>query len=125
MTNDTQAILNDLLVEWHKWAKGWLGVASHGSCAMFAGVKTSRQWDSENDISGETLHHEQMKSFDFEVMELEPVYRTALQINARNLATGSNVWKSPRLPNDLQSRAQLLGLARTELLKRLERAGVL
>jgi len=124
MRNDTNDLLNDLLAEWHRWARGFQIVASHGTSAMFSGVRSSRQWDSENEVIDGTLHDQTMRAFDFHVNELDHVYRTALQIQARNLVTGKSVWASPRLPNDLESRAQVLGLARAALLSRLSAAGI-
>ena len=124
MKNDSNELLNDLLADWHRWARGFQIVASHGTSAMFAGVRSSRQWDSENDVIDGTIRDQTMRAFDFHVNELDHVYRTALQIQARNLVTGKSVWASPRLPNDLESRAQVLGLARAALLSRLSAAGI-
>lgn len=124
MRDDTQQLLDNLLAEWHRWAKGFQIVSAHKSSAMFQGVRSSRQWDTENEVIDGTLHDQTMRAFDFNVNELEPVYRTALQFQARNLATGKSVWSSPRLPDDLESRAQLLGLARVALLNRLTVAGI-
>lgn len=119
-----QQTLDDLLAEWHRWARGFQAVPGHRTSAMFQGVRSSRQWDSANDVIDGSLHDQTMRAFDFHVNELEPVYRTALQIQARNLVTGKSVWSSPRLPNDIESRAQLLGLARVALLSRLTVAGI-
>lgn len=77
------------------------------------------------DIADRNQHAAAVKLIDFAVNEMEPAYRTALQINARNLATGVQVWTSPRLPTDLESRAQLLGLARQALILRLASAGLI
>lgn len=124
MKNDSNELLNDLLADWHRWARGFQIVAGHGTSAMFSGVRSSRQWDSENEVIDGTLHDQTMRAFDFHVNELDHVYRTALQIQARNLVTGMSVWSSHRLPNDLESRAQVLGLARSALLSRLSAAGI-
>lgn len=120
-----QETLNQLLIEWHHWGRGWQLQNSHRCSAMFQAVKSSRQWDDGLDIAERTLHDSTMKLLDFQVMELAPNYRTALQLQARNLATGRNVWSSPRLPTDLASRAQLLGLARQALSAKLVLAGIL
>jgi len=124
MQNDTDYILNDLLTSWHKWAKGWAGVAAHGACAMFAGVRSSRQWDSSSDVLDGSLHNATMQSIDFQVGELPPVQRTAIQLLARNLATGVHVWHSPRLPSDPQELALVLLESRNALMRRLLAAGV-
>lgn len=92
---------------------------------MFTQVKSSRQWDSENEVTEEALHNDEMKTFDFEVNELEPLYRTALQLQARNLSTGRTVWKSARLPEDREERAEILRQARCQLTTRLIFCGIL
>lgn len=125
MTENTRYMLDDLLADWHKWARGWSGVAEHESCAMFTGVISSRQWDSENDVIDSALHSAQMTAFDFHVNELEPLHRTALQIQARNLVTGRSVWSSARLPVDVEERAIILMKARNCLTNRLKDAGIL
>lgn len=125
MRNESDYLIADLLASWHKWASGWSGVAAHGSCAMFTDVRSSRQWDSANDVVDGSLHNSQMKAIDFHVMELDPVHRTAIQIKARNLATGASVWSSPRLPKDPEERAVLMMEAMNALTKRLFSAGML
>ena len=125
MQNDSNYILSDLLASWHKWAKGWSGVTAHGSCAMFTEMVTSRQWDSSDDLIDGSLHNSKMQAIDFNVGELPPVQRTAIQIQARNLATGVNVWSSARLPTDLEERTIILMEARNALMRRLYSAGVI
>ena len=96
MKNDSNELLNDLLADWHRWARFQI-VASHGTTsAMFAGVRSSRQWDSENDVIDGTIRDQTMRAFDFHVNELDHLYRTALQIQARNLASGVHVWRSEK-----------------------------
>lgn len=92
---------------------------------MFHGVRSSRQWDSESDVLDGTLHNSQMEAFDFHVNELDSISRTALAIQARNLATGCKVWTSARLPVDVVERANILQKARNNLTKRLQSAGIL
>jgi len=124
MRNESDHLLNDLLCSWHKWASGWSGVAAHGSCAMFTGVRSSRQWDSANDVVDGTLHNQTMRAIDFQVSELSPIHRTAIQIKARNLVTGNSVWSSLRLPQDPEERAAVMMDAMNALTKRLYAAGV-
>ena len=125
MQNDARYLLDDMLAEWHKWAKGWQYVSQPKTSAMFSAVKISRQWDSEDDVLDGNLRDAEMKAFDFHVNELEPLHRTALQINARNLATGYTVWASARLPQDVAERAIILRDARNKLLSRLTFSGIL
>lgn len=125
--NSQQYALDSLLSDWHRWASGYSGVQGYGQCAMFAGVKSGgRQWDAEGDVLDGALHDSQMRAFDHQVSELkDPIYRTALQIQARNLSTGCSVWTSARLPQDLAERAIILRNARNSLQKRLTDAGIL
>lgn len=124
MKDDSREILNGLLADWHQWMQGYQAVAGHGTSAMFTGVRSSRQWDSESDLVDVALHNEQMKAVDFHIGELCSVYRTALCINALNLATGRSVWTSARLPTDAKQRAEVLQAARTGLICRLRDAGI-
>lgn len=125
MRDDSRYILDGILCDWHRWATGWTGVAAHGACAMFSGHRSSRQWDGEDDLVDAAIHNTQMKAVDFHVSEMQPVHRTALQINARNLSTGRSVWNSARLPADVHARAVVLADARSALTKRLTDAGVM
>jgi hypothetical protein len=70
------------------------------------------------------IDNSRMETMDHQVMEMEPVHRTALQIQARNLACGVSVWTSARLPADVEERTVILMEARNKLLRRLIVAGV-
>ncbi len=124
MKDDTQHLLNDLLSQWYQWSKRWSAVPQYGASAMFTAARSSRQWDDEDDIADAQIHHSQMEAIGFHMGELKDVYRTVLGLQARNLATGSQVWSSVRLPQDATARAVLLGEARGALLGRLRGAGV-
>jgi len=124
MKNDSHQILDSLLSDWHRWAQGYSPVAGHGTSAMFTAVRSSRQWDSEDETLDASLHNTQMKAVDFHISEMSPLFRTALCINARNLATGRSVWTSARLPADVKERAIVLGEARSVLIVKLRDAGI-
>lgn len=124
MKDESHYILDDLLCEWHRWASGWQP-ASHGTSAMFTSVKSSRQWDSESEATDGSLHNTQMKAVDFCIGEMEPIHRTALNLQARNLCTGRSVWTSTRLPDDVEERAVILADARINLQKRLTNMGIM
>jgi len=117
-------LLDEILSDWHRWASSWSGVAVSGACAMFANAKSPRQWDDE-DLLDAAQHNVKMKAVDFHVNELAPLHRTALQIQARNLATGFHVWHSARLSSDPHQRAIDLADARNKLTQRLTSAGIL
>ena len=116
--------LNILLADWHCWASHFKHVSQSGSCAMFTDVKSSRQWQDSDELHDNAKHNSTMKAIDFHVNQLEPAQRTAIQIKARNLVTGVNVWTSARLPADPQARAVILTTAKSALLARLSAAGV-
>lgn len=124
MKDETRYILDSLLADWHRWANGFSIVGSHSTAPMFNGMVSSRQWDSEGDVIDGHLHSSQMQSVDFHINELEPMHRTAIGIQARNLVTGRSVWTSARLPQEVEKRAVILMEARNNLLKRLTSAGI-
>ena len=111
--------LDKRLIEWHWWCKGYLICSQPKTSAMFATAKSSRQWDSEHSVNDDLLNHSEMESLDFQIDQLLPIQRTAIQINARNLATGRSVWRSARLPEDIEERQTILREARNALCKLL------
>ena len=125
MKDETRYLLDDLLIAWHRWASGFAPLGHHSVAPMFNGYSSSRQYDSESDVIDGTLHGDHMKSVDFHITELEPMHRTAICINARNLHTGKSVWISARLPEDAQKRQEILAVARITLTERLQSAGIL
>ena len=125
MTDDSRYLLDDLLRSWHQWASGFSPCGSHTVAPMFQGHSTSRQWDAVSDVVDQEINGDQMEAVDFHINELEPVHRTAIGIQARNLCTGKNVWTSARLPTDVSERCNLLAAARNSLTFRLVKAGIL
>ena len=124
MRDESDSILSDLLIQWHKWACGYKHVGGINSSPMFKNAKTSKGWDSLDQIADDAIDAARCEAIDFHVMQLEPNHRTVLQIKARNLATGHSVWASQRLPTDAEERAILLLEAQNQLLRRLLAAGV-
>lgn len=125
MKNETHEILNGMLCEWHRWAKGYQHVGGINTSPMFREVKAGRAWDTVDQIIDADIEHSRMDALDHIIMALCDVYRTALQIQAMNLYTGRSVWSSARLPADAEARAQILADARTALILRLRDAGIL
>lgn len=125
MKNETHEILNGMLCEWHRWAKGYQHVGGINTSPMFREVKVGRAWDTVDQIIDADIEHSRMEALDHIIMALCDVYRTALQIQAMNLYTGRSVWSSARLPTDAEARAQILVDARTALILRLRDAGIL
>ena len=124
MMNEAAQILDSLLADWHKWQIGYKQNVQ-AACAMFKGARTSRGYDSISDIVDDTVQRDMLRTVDFHVSEIAEPHKTALYVNARNLATGRSVWSSPRLPTNGEARAVLTRDARSMLTKRLNDAGVL
>lgn len=124
MKDDTQELLSDILRDWHSWAKGYQHVVSVGTSPMFRDAKAPRGWDTTDEIIKNELDNSRMVAVDFHISQLCDVYRTALQIQARNLCTGKNVWISARLPEKTDDRIKILMEARTSLLVRLRDSGI-
>lgn len=125
MNDDTRQLFDDILRRWHHWSRGYRPIADVGSSPMFNQAKSGRQYETQYDLAERSLEDSTMESVDFHVYELPPTQRTAIQINARNIATGRSVWKSERLPADATERAIVLAGARAALMGRLMDAGIL
>lgn len=133
MTNDTDAILEDILSRWHNWmrAKPINGVDRLGESA--SEVPENRGgWDSASDIMDREIEAHQMSAVDFQVSGdsrgeggMDEPYRAAIYCIARNCYTGRKVWMSPRLPQDPIERGVVLLEARNMITRRLMAAGVM
>jgi hypothetical protein len=120
------ATLDDLLCRWNAWARSVSVGRGYGSTAPgCGGYRASRQYDFENGAMDEDVEHGVMRQVDHEIMELADPYRSAIIAHARNLATGLDVWASPRLPSDAKERRAIVHEARGMLTRRLTRAGVM
>lgn len=122
--NDTQELLSEILRDWHSWAKGYQHVVSVGTSPMFRDAKASRGWDTTEEIIKNDLDNSRMAAVDFHISQLCDVYRTVLQLQARNLCTGKNLWISARLPENQEDRVKILTEARSSLLFKLRDAGI-
>lgn len=126
MQSDIDTILNDLLVRWHRHSKGYqLGKGYPSSDTACRGHRASRQYDDSNGALDSALEDTIMEGFDAAIGRVPQPWNTALQFQARNMATGHAVWTSPRLPADPMERGVLLMEARNKLLRELSRDGVL
>ena len=125
MRNDADELLNDLLRRWHIRAvstppqTGYY--TSNPACKLF---KTSRQYDDANGALDSDQDGQVLEAVGHAIDRLEQPWRTAVEFNARNLATGFAVWRSPRLPTDDIERAQLVVDARCKLMVILRSDGV-
>lgn len=125
MQDDSDALLNDLLSRWHRYSISTppdIGYyKANPSCRLY---RASRQYDAENGARDSDTEASIMEAVDHAIEMMEQPWSTAVQLNARNLATGITVWISPRLPADDIERAHLLMHARAKLLILLELGGV-
>lgn len=126
MQNDTDYILNGLLVDWHHYCQHTAQRAGYpGKSAGFGQSRSNSQFDWENNIESELVDRRIMQGFDAAIQRIPQPWLTALQFEARNLAVRHQVWSSPRLPTDRQEREVLILEARNKLLKELGKDGVL
>lgn len=122
---DQSAILDDLLQSWHRWAQG--EQHADGFASTSAGLsdwRCSRQWDDTNGALDGELDKSTMKTVDFQVSQMADPYRAAIHMNAKNLAAGRDVFRSPRVPAGIEG-ANILKTARATLTIRLVNAGVI
>lgn len=126
MQNDIDVLLNDLLASWHKWASRYrYGKGYPAAAASCRPARASRQRDDENGALDAAIEDSRMEAMDAAMSRVPQPHLTALQFQARNMATGNSVWISPRLPADQMERAVLTLEARNKLLKELSKDGVL
>jgi len=126
MMEAVEASLDDILSRWHHWASTACMV--RGFAPLAAGCwnyRASRQYDDANGALDGDLEDSTMAVVDFQVSEMRDPWRAAIHAHARNLNIGRSVWRSPRLPEDRQVRADLVREACCMLAKRLTTAGVL
>lgn len=125
MPDDTDAIVDDLLIRWHQWRQGYRPSRGFSNEAAGCGdYVTSRQYDDANGALDDALEDRIMRQVEHEVSALSVVHQAAIQVQARALVLGCVVFTSPRLPADRAQREQLVREARSALLRRLQAAGV-
>lgn len=129
MHDDTQAIqaatLDDLLARWHTWQADYTPVRGHKGRALVCGdYNAGRHYDAENGVEDDAIERRTMQAVDYHVASLPDQERIAICMEARNLAAGVAVFRSPRLP----AGAELLAIvktARSMLTRKLLQAGVM
>ena len=123
---ETREVISDLLSRWHLWSSshryGAGDATVNAACRM---ARASRQYDDENGSLDAQIDVALMEALDAQIDEIPQPWRTALLLQARNLATGAAVWSSPRLPADDAARRAVLVEARRQLAARLARANLL
>lgn len=125
MRNDQEELVSDLLRRWHIRAVSTPPTTgyytSNPACKLY---RVSRQHDDMNGALDTDQDGQILEAVGYAIDQMEQPYKTAVEFNARNLATGAAVWRSPRLPTDDLERAQLVVVARGKLLVLLRSAGV-
>jgi len=118
--------LDQILIDWHRWAAGMpLGLAYSPVSAGFGAARASRQYDYENGAMDAYVDEITIRVVDRIIGNYCEPNKTALAINARNLATGRFVWKSARLPENADERRKVVARAREKLRHELLTCGVL
>lgn len=124
--DESAQILDDLLCRWCNWSRpvsvgrGW----QHTSVGL-GQYRTSRQYDDTNGALDADIEHVRLKAVDHQIQEMADPWRTAIHAEGRRLVVGVDVFSSPRLPVDPDSRRQVIAHARSLLVGRLQRAGVM
>lgn len=102
----------ELLVLWWRAESQWSPVEGYpAECPSTRGWRASRQYDDgngafETDARGALIRH-----IGHVVNSIDEPYRTALYLLARNRAVGASVWRSLRLPEDQDARADIVAEA--------------
>jgi hypothetical protein len=124
---DAQAAeLSGILAHWHRWQEAYKHGKGYPSRSAGCGDwRASTQWDSMNGALDNDQANERMGIVEFEVQQIEQPGRTGLYVNARALALGLSVFRSPRLPEDQIACLEIIAGARDELTRRLRGRGVL
>lgn len=118
--------LEDLLSRWHDWQYGSRVTRGFNNRSLVAGdYRVSGQNDDRDGVKYDEMDEARSRIVDHEVQEMLHPWRTAIYMLARNLCTGSDVWSSPRLPDEPEARAYVVSVARRQLAQRLTKAGVM
>lgn len=123
ITLDAQ--LDWLLAEWHHHCRNHQLVAAPRSCPQFRNARSSKGWDTTDEILDDEVNRKQMEAISTAVFQMGGVHRLAIYAVARNLSSGASVWSSQGLPEDRAERAAVIAEAREMLTKRLIAAGVM
>jgi hypothetical protein len=128
---DRYSDLISLLVLWHRLEDQTIVEGYPKECPSCREYITSTQYDwggtaslyedgSTSNGAGETRERAMMALVVGRTVEQMPEpYRSAVMVFARNRATGRNVWTSPRLPEDRDTRVVLLADALVMLAERV------
>jgi hypothetical protein len=101
-----------LLVLWWRAESQWSPVEGFPpECPSTRGWRVSRQYDDDSGAAEVDQRGMLIRHISSIVNSIEEPYRTALYLVARNRATGVSVWRSARLPDDEDERAEIVAEA--------------
>ncbi len=124
------ALLDDLLLRWHRWASQEQHAAGYPhECPSCKFWRASRQYDDSNGSLDAHVDDVLMQGIDIVIERIGQPHNTALAVYARNLSADAKgaprVWTSARLPADREAVAAILLDAREMLSVELRRVGLL
>lgn len=127
MKNDIDAIVDDLLSLWQRYADGYDIARGYGQASpMFRDTKSNwSPYDRENGVPEQEAERALAKAVGaalFRVPNSPQLWRTVLMFEARNLSGGVTVWNSIRLPHGEEYEVLRIE-ARNKLLMELQREG--
>lgn len=126
MKVDPELRLDELLSEWHAWARPDTLERGFNRRALVCGdYRVSRQYDDTNGALDVALSSRQSAAVNFAVQHMLDPWRAAIGELARNLYTGHEVWRSPRLPSEPTELAVVVKTARKMLIFKLTDAGLM
>lgn len=117
--------LDRLLILWHEVTSTYRFEQSYRPPAVTSSYESPKHHDWQHGIVDEMTEKITCRRIGDCIRRLEHPWQTAIVLQARNLATGADVWFSPRLPVDREAREVILLEARNKLLVELRRDGVL
>lgn len=128
MVNDFDAIIDDLLIRWHYYSSKYQLAKAYASTDATCRMARSNwsSYDRDNGIAEEESAKTTMQSVERAVERMRspwPLHHHMICVEARNLATGFEVWSSPRLPQNRDEREVLRIEARNKLAKELMEEG--
>lgn len=126
MKDDSDAILDDLLIRWHQWSpRIYVSRGFNRETTGMEGYITSRQYDDQNGALDDEVEHLTMRTVGEQIAQMVVMQQICLTVMARALTLGVVVFSHPRLPKDEAEFDALKFASRSEIAKRLRYRGVL
>jgi hypothetical protein len=127
MKNDIDAIVDDLLVIWHRYAGPYKTVRGYAQVSpMFKDTKSNwSPYDRDNGVNEQEAERALARAVGealFRVPNQPLMWRTVLMFEALNLSGSFKVWNSMRLPHGEEYEVMRLE-ARNKFLIELQREG--